>query len=568
MPFARDPDSEAADWARKYAAGPSADQDMAHFGESLALAGRALTRRPVHVTAAGARFLTGLAKIPSAATTQWLGRKTQPPFEVDARDRRFADPAWSKNPLFYSLRQYYLALSRLSEELISEAGLTPITARKAHMAAQFMLDALAPTNVLLTNPTALNRAFQTGGLSVARGARNLVQDLLHNNGRPRQVDTSGFTIGENLAATPCTVVYRNELMELLQYAPQSQEVHVTPLLCSPPWINKYYVMDLAPDRSFIEWAVKHGRTVFAISYVNPGPESADLAMDDYLIKGLKTALDVITDITGADTVDIAGLCLGGALTAIAAAYLIQTGDQRVGNLTLLNTMLDYTDPGALGMFTEAATVDALEKKMQTEGTLSGAAMAETFNVLRANDLIFNYVVSNWLMGEDPPAFDILAWNADSTRMPATMHTYYLRNFYVENRLATDRLEIAGERILLGNVKQECYIVGAEGDHIVPWSAAWASSRLVSGHVRFVLSSGGHIAGIVNPPGPKGWYLASDAPATTAEAWRQSADKHIGSWWEDWAHWSSANAGELVEPPAIGSVAFPGLGPGPGRYVLT
>jgi polyhydroxyalkanoate synthase len=546
----------------------SPDPDMAHFGKALGLVAKRLATRPVEVTTAGARMLAGLAQVPGAAAAEWLGRDQHPPFDLPARDRRFADEAWRKNPWFYSVHQSYLALNELTDKLISDARLTGMTERKARLAAELILDLLAPTNFLATNPAALQRAFQTGGVSVLKGTRNLMQDVLHNNGRPRQVDASGFTIGENLAATPCTVVYRNELMELLQYQPQTAQVHARPLLCSPPWINKFYVMDLAPNRSFIEWAVKQNRTVFAISYVNPGPESAQLTMDDYLTLGPKTALDVISDITGADAIDIAGLCLGGALTAITAAYLTQTGDQRVGNLTLLNTMLDYSEPGALGMFTEAATVEALESKMRVEGTLDAASMADTFNVLRANDLIFNYVVSNWLMGQDPPAFDILAWNADSTRMPAAMHAFYLRNFYVENRLAQDTLQLGGEQIHLGNIKQDCYIVGAENDHIVPWRSAYATAGLVSGPVRFVLTSGGHIAGIVNPPGPKGQYLVGDGTAATPQEWHDHADQRTGSWWEDWADWSRTKAGELIDPPPTGSETYPVLEPGPGKYVLT
>ena len=542
--------------------------DVAQFGKALGLAAKGLAVRPVEVTAASARFAAGLARLPSAAMARWLGFDRPPTFEVDRRDRRFADPAWSDNPAFYSLRQYFLAVSQLTEQLISDAGLSPMTERKARLAAGLILDLLAPTNFLLTNPAALKRAFDTGGASVLKGVRNFVDDVLHNNGRPRQVDTTSFKVGENLASTPCKVVYRNELMELLQYEPQTEQVHAAPLLCSPPLINKYYIMDLAPGRSFIEWAVKQNRTVFAISYVNPGAEMSHVTMEDYLIQGPKTALDVVADIIGADTVDIVGLCMGGALTAITDAYLTHIGDPRVGNLTLLNTMLDYSEPGALGMFTEAATVDRLEKQMARTGHLPGASMAGTFDVLRANDLIFNYVVSNWLMGQDPPAFDILAWNADSTRMPAAMHAFYLRNFYVENRLATGELKIGGEQIRLGNIKKESYVVSAENDHIVPWHSAYATTQLVSGPVRFTLSSGGHIAGIVNPPGPKGWYLTGDELPPNADAWRKTAEKHAGSWWEDWAKWSAANAGELIDPPPLGSDSFPVLAPGPGGYVLT
>jgi polyhydroxyalkanoate synthase len=330
-------------------------------------------------------------------------------------------------------------------------------------------------------------------------------------------------------------------------------------------------MDLAPGRSFIEWAVQHGRTVFAISYLNPSKDMSGTTMDDYLLNGPRQALDVVQDITGAETIDIVGLCLGGALTAITAAYLTQAGDDRVGTLTLLNTMLDYTDPGALGNFTDERTVERLVKKISRSGTLEGTSMAGTFDVLRANDLIFNYVVSNWLMGQDPPAFDILAWNSDSTRMPAAMHAFYLRNFYVRNKLAAGTLEIAGRTIDLSAIKSPTYVVSAINDHIVPWQSAYKTTGLVSGPVRFVLSSGGHIAGIVNPPSPKAWFLAGEsesAPPATGEAWRATAQRHAGTWWEDWTRWSTETAGEMVDPPRIGSERHPVLGDAPGDYVHT
>jgi polyhydroxyalkanoate synthase len=405
-------------------------------------------------------------------------------------------------------------------------------------------------------------------MSLLRGASNFVDDLLHNGGRPRQVDTTPFTLGVNLAATPATVVYRNELMELLQYEPQTDQVRAAPLLCSPPWINKYYVMDLAPNRSFIEWAVKHGRTVFAISYRNPGPEMSGVTLDDYLLHGPRRALDVIQDITGAPTIDIVGLCLGGALTVITQAFLAEAGDSRLGALTLLNTMVDYNEPGALGVFTDERTVARLEKQMAKEGHLPGESMAGTFDMMRANDLIFNYVVANWLMGEQPPAFDILAWNTDATRMPAAMHAFYLRNFYVENKLAKGELEIGGRVIRPSAIKQDTYIVSAENDHIVPWRSAYATTQLVAGPSRFVLSSGGHIAGIVNPPGPKPWHLIADELPPTAEEWRKLATRKSGSWWEDWAVWSDEHSGELVDPPGLGSENYPVLESGPGQYIHT
>jgi polyhydroxyalkanoate synthase subunit PhaC len=545
-----------------------ADPDVAEFGRALSEALRGVVAHPLTASGAGAVFVSRLAQLPGAVVARWLGSTEPPPVRLDPKDRRFADPAWTDNPAFYGLRLLYQATSDLTDDLIEGADLSPVTAAKARMATRLLLDAIAPTNFLATNPAALKRAFDTAGLSLMRGAANFVDDALHNGGRPRQVDTSGFTVGVNLAATPGKVVYRNDLMELIQYEPQTPQVHANPLLCSPPWINKYYVMDLAPGRSFIEWAVQHGRTVFAISYRNPSSEMSGVTLDDYLLHGPQQALDVIEEITGAETIDIVGLCLGGALTVIADAYLSDAGDTRLGTLTLLNTMVDYSEPGPLGMFTDERTVARVEQQMAKQGHLPGKSMASTFDILRANDLIFNYVVSNWLLGQQPPAFDILAWNSDATRMPAAMHSFYLRNFYVENKLAKDELEIRGQQIRLSEIKHDTYIVSAENDHIVPWRSAYRTTHLLAGQNRFVLSSGGHIAGIVNPPGPKGWYEIADETPPDADQWRSRATRKTGSWWEDWAIWSEEHSGPMVDPPPMGSDTYPAVEDSPGRYVLT
>jgi len=542
--------------------------DVAQLGDALVRVVRQAAGDPLHVFNVGLHLAVALAQVPPRTLTQWLSDSDTVPAGLDPKDRRFSDPAWNGNPFFVALRLSHAAASRAVLELIDPPGAERITAKKAQMLAGLLLDALAPTNFLATNPAALKRAFETVGRSLLKGARNFVDDLRTNGGRPRQVDTSPFVFGENTAATPGKVVYRNDLIELIQYEPQTPQVHAAPLLCSPPWINKYYVMDLAPKRSFIEWAVQHNRTVFAISYRNPTAEMSGVTLDDYLLDGPKQALDVISDITGADTVDIVGLCLGGALTAITAAYLVASGDERVGNLTLLNTMLDYSDPGELKLFTDVKAVERLEQKMSETGYLDGVSMAGTFDILRANDLIFNYMVSNWLLGQSPPAFDILAWNADSTRMPAAMHSFYLRKFYVENSVISGDLELAGRRITLGDIKHNVYVVSAENDHIVPWRSGYATTQLVSGPARFVLSSGGHIAGIVNPPGPKNWYLTSDDVPADPDEWRRSTTRNQGSWWQDWAEWSAANAGDLVDPPPMGSDAHPALCDAPGTYIRT
>jgi len=539
--------------------------DPVGFGSATLSAMADAVARPGDVMVAAMRMGLDLARVGPATLARFAQLAVEPPLPVDAKDKRFVDPAWRDNPAFFALLQGFLATRRFANELI---GLSRNEAdrRKAELAVSLAFDALAPTNFLFTNPTALKRAADTGGVSVARGLGNFVTDVLTNKGRPRQVDTRPFELGRNLAATPGKIVYRSDLMELIQYLPQTDQVHAVPLLASPPWINKYYVMDLAPGRSFLEWAVQHGRTVFAISYRNPDASMRDTGMDDYLVQGPRAALDVVEDITGSSVIDVVGLCLGGALTAITAAYLARMGDSRVGSLTLLNTLLDYNEPGQLGLFTDARTIATVEQKMARTGVLPGDEMAGTFDVLRANELIFNYVVSNWLLGETPPAFDILAWNADNTRMPAKMHSFYLRSFYQQNQLAGGELEVLGERLALSDIKNSTYIVGAINDHIVPWPSSYKSVHLLGGDVRFILSSGGHIAGIVNPPTPKAWYETNSSQPLTPQAWRADASRSGGSWWEDWTDWSLARAGAMVEPPAVGSSRYPPLGDAPGEYV--
>ncbi len=494
--------------------GPEADVlasvDSAGLGQATMSVLRRAARQPAATAAATLRFWTSVTMAGPVATARWLGLEAEPPVPVPEGDKRFADPAWSQNPAFFAVRQGYLAASQLMSDLLAAGAGDAVDDAKARVATGFLLDALAPTNFLFTNPAALKRVLDTGGASLASGARNFADDLVNNGGRPRQVDTRPFTVGQNLAATPGKIVFKNDLMELIQYAPQTEQVRAVPVLASPPWINKYYVMDLAPGRSFLEWAVQHERTVFAISYRNPDPSMRGVTLDDYLIHGPREAMDVISEITGSPKIDIIGLCLGGALTAMLAAYLTEKGDDRVGSITLLNTLLDYSEPGVLGAFTDEKTVARLERQMAAKGVLDGSQMAGTFDILRSNDLIFSYVVSNWLMGQDPPAFDILAWNGDSTRMPAAMHSFYLRSLYMRNELARGELELAGQRLSLADVTSDTYVVGAINDHIVPWHGSYKTGGLMGGKVRYVLSSGGHIAGIVNPPGPKAWYEAAES----------------------------------------------------------
>ena len=544
-----------------------ASVDAAGLGSSTFAVLRRAAAKPSATASAAMRYWTSVAMAGPVAAARWMGMDAPPPVPVPESDKRFADRTWADNPAFFAVRQAHLATSRLMSDLLAAGSGDAVDDAKAALATGFLLDALAPTNFLPTNPAALKRMFETGGASLVAGASHFVDDMLNNGGRPRQVDTRPFRVGENLAATPGKVVFKNDLMELIQYAPQTPKVRAVPVLASPPWINKYYVMDLAPGRSFLEWAIQHERTVFAISYRNPDSSMGGTTLDDYLIHGPREALDVIAEITGAPKIDIIGLCLGGALTAMLAAYLTEKGDDRIGSITLLNTLLDYSEPGVLGAFTDEKTVRRLEKQMAEKGVLEGSQMAGTFDMLRANDLIFNYVVSNWLMGQEPPAFDILAWNGDSTRMPAAMHSFYLRSLYMRNELARGELELLGQQLSLSSVTNDTYVVGAINDHIVPWHGSYKTGGLMGGNVRYVLSSGGHIAGIVNPPGPKAWYEAADDNGADAEGWRAANSKHRGSWWEDWTTWSDSRAGAHIKPPHMGSRQHPAIADAPGEYVF-
>jgi polyhydroxyalkanoate synthase len=543
---------------------PMMAADPVSFLRSLAAAGAALIRNPAGAIAANARLTIGLAAALGATA---VGGEKAGPISPSPGDKRFADPAFTDNPLYFLMAQQYLLGCQLVNELLDAAGLEAEQDTKARFAANFILDALAPTNTLPGNPAALRQAFDTGGKSVVRGAKNMADDLRHNGGWPSQVDASGFEVGVNMAATPGAVVYRSSLIELIQYEPQVKRVHAVPLLFCPPWINKYYIMDLAPGKSLIEWAVQHGHTCFAISYRNPDATMRDLGFEDYLRQGPLDAVRVVREITGAPQVNTLSVCLGGTLTAIGLAYNAAIGDRSIKSATFLNTHTDFTVPGTLGVFTDEATIAGLEKQMAKQGFLDSDKMAHTFDALRANDLVFQYVVNNWLLGKQPPAFDLLVWNKDSTRMPAKMHSEYLRSCYLHNEFARGEFEIAGQKLDPGKVEVDTYVLSAIDDHIVPWASGYKTTQLLGGHNRFVLSTSGHIAGIVNPPGPKAKHWTNDAHPADPQEWKDSAQLRDGTWWEDWAEWIARQGGPKVAAPReLGSKEHPPIEPAPGSYV--
>jgi len=543
--------------------------DPVGLGRSLVTGLFGAFSHPLRLTLTSARYAAAMMSVAASTTERLLGSDppdTRPPH---AKDKRFNDTTWRENAFFHGLMQAYLRSTDLLMDVVATANLPEPAASKARFAGQLVADAIAPTNFLLTNPAALTRAFQTGGLSAVRGAATMVDDLRNNGGWPRQVDTSPFQLGRNMAATPGKVVYRNELIELIQYEARTEKVREVPLLMCPPWINKYYIMDLAPGKSLAEWAVKQGLTTFAISYRNPDATMRDLTFDDYLLNGQLAALDAVRDITGAPQVNTLAVCLGGTLNACTLAYLNATGDDMVKTSTYLNSLVDFTEGGALkAVFTDSSTIDGLARRMEEKGYLEGSAMAHTFDLLRANDLVFNYVASNWLMGEKPPPFDLLTWNNDATRMPAKMHAFYLRRFYVDNALARDELTLAGEHLKASAISQPSYVVSAVEDHIVPWQASYRTTQLFKGEVRFVLSSAGHIAGIVNPPSPKSRLWTNDALPSDASQWMAGATEHHNTWWNDWAEWIVRHSGDLKDVSALGDRNHIPLCDAPGTYVFT
>jgi polyhydroxyalkanoate synthase subunit PhaC len=545
-----------------------AELDPAGLGLALGALAMSVAGQPARLAQSTLGYGMRNVQAVVTATLRSVGLDPEGP-DGPRKDARYSDPAWTTNALFSLLRQQHELLEDYLQELLEGAAdLDEATRGKADFALRQILDATAPTNWLLTNPTALKKAFDTGGLSLVRGVRNMFHDLVNNKGMPRQVIPGQFRPGYELAATPGKVVFRNRLIELIQYEPQTEAVYAVPLLFSPPWINKYYIMDLAPGKSLVEWSVQHGHTCFMISYRNPDQTLAEVTMSDYLREGPLAALEVVEEITGTQQTNVAGLCLGGTLAAAALAWLAARGQDRVQSLTVMNTLLDFTVPGPLGVFTDEASIQRMDRILKRKGYLPADSMATTFNLLRARDLVWNYVVNDWLLGQDPAPFDILSWNSDSTRMPAAMQIEYLRSFYLENRLAKGELELAGEQLDLSRVNQDSYFVSAERDHIAPWAAVYQSARLPGGTVRFMLSNSGHIAGVVNPPNPKSrhWGGTADTLPRDPEVWRRQATEVALSWWEDWTPWIAERAGERQAPPAMGSIMHPPLEEAPGSYV--
>ncbi|MDH4149588.1 MAG: class I poly(R)-hydroxyalkanoic acid synthase [Betaproteobacteria bacterium] len=504
--------------------------------------------------------------------SRMMGQETAPVAQPNKTDRRFRHEDWENNFLYDYVKQSYLIAARhLHQSLGSVEGLDEKTAKKVDFYTRQYIDALSPSNFLLTNPEALRETVSSGGQNLVKGLNNLLEDLTRGNGeqlRVRMTDSSAFKLGENLATTKGKVVFQNDIMQLIQYAPLTDKVHATPLLIIPPWINKFYILDMRENNSFVRWAVEQGHTVFMVSWVNPDEKLAHKRFDDYLTDGSLAALDVIRDITGEAQANVIGYCLGGTLLACTLAWLAAKKQDRIRSATFFVTMIDFERPGELEVFIDEQQVSALEKKMEERGYLEGSEMATTFNMLRANDLIWSFVVNNYLLGKDPFPFDLLHWNGDSTRMPAAMHSFYLRNLYLKNLLRTPGgVTLAGTPIDITKVKVPAYFISTVEDHIAPWQSTYAGARMLQGPVRFVLGGSGHIAGIINPPAANKYgYWVNDKLDAQPDSWLAKATQHAGSWWTDWGKWAAKHGDKKIAARKPGNTKFKAIEDAPGSYV--
>jgi polyhydroxyalkanoate synthase len=515
-----------------------------------------------------------LANAWTQAATQAISAKAPagrtPVVEPAKGDGRWKHGAWTENPAFDALKQGYLLASQAMLDGIDRAeGVDPETKARVKFFAKQFCDALSPTNLPFLNPAVIEETLKTGGRNLQKGAQNALDDLRENDGRPALVDKSAFEVGRNVATSKGEVVFRNALIELIQYAPTTETVYERPLLIVPPWINKFYILDLQPANSLIKFATDGGIQTFVVSWRNPDASLGHLTFEDYLRLGALAAGDATRRIAGASSVNQIGYCIGGTLTAMELAYLAKTDPSIVNAVTFFAALTDFTNAGDLKNFLGPEARAFLERKVEEAGVLAASDMADAFNLLRSNDLIWNVAVNRYLLGRDAPAFDLLYWNSDATRLPGAMHRYYVRNMYDRNALAKGELTVADVPLDLHAIENDVYAVASVEDHIAPWRSVFEITRLFGGDVRFRLGHSGHIAGIINPPGSgKGNYWANDGAAADADAWLAAAEKRPGSWWTDWLAWLTERSGERKNAPvALGSADFPPLCPAPGTYVL-
>ena len=505
-----------------------------------------------------------------AAAKRLSGEDTSPIATPDPKDRRFADPEWSSNQFFDFIKQAYLLGTSWADHLVKNAkGLDPHLQQKAEFYVKQIANAVSPSNFVLTNPELMRETLGSNAENLVRGMHMLAEDIEAGGGdlKIRQSDNGTFEVGRNLAATPGKVVFQNALMQLIQYAPSTPTVLKRPLLIVPPWINKFYVLDLTPEKSFIKWAVDQGLTVFVISWVNPDEHLARMGFEEYMRLGPLAALDAIKIATGESKVHAIGYCVGGTLLSVTLAYMAQSKDTRIGSATLFASQVDFTHAGDLKVFVDEEQLKVLEDRMKERGYLEGKKMANAFNMLRSNDLIWPYVISNYMKGKPPSSFDLLYWNSDATRMPAANHAFYLRECYLNNTLSKGKMEVGGVTLDLRQVKVPVYNLATREDHIAPAKSAFLGSKFFGGPVKYVLAGSGHIAGVVNPPGKgKYQYWTGGKPVGELDDWIANATEHPGSWWPDWLEWIKAQDDTQVKPRKPGGGKLKAIEDAPGSYV--
>ncbi len=525
---------------------------------------------PQKAVEAQSRLGTQFLDVWATTLKRMQGEEPPPVVTPSAQDKRFQDPEWSKNAAFDFLKQAYLVTSHWAEAMVDEAdGLDEHTRVKARFYVKQLSAALSPSNFVPTNPELIRETLKESGANLVRGMKMLAEDVEAGGGelKLRQSDPTKFKVGENLATTPGKVIFRNDLMELIQYSPATETVLRRPLLIVPPWINKFYILDLNPEKSFIRWAVSQGLTVFCVSWVNPDERQAEKGFGDYMREGIFAALDAIEQATGERHVTAIGYCVGGTLLAVALAYMAAIGDERIESATFFTTQVDFTHAGDLKVFVDEEQVQAVEAMMKTRGYLEGSRMATAFNMLRPNDLIWPYVVNVYMKGKAPFPFDLLYWNSDATRMPAANHSFYLRNCYLENSLSKGEMIIDNVKLDLGKVEIPVFNLATREDHIAPAVSVFLGSKSFGGPVEFVVAGSGHIAGVVNPPTkPKYGYRTGVVNGQTYEDWLGQATEHPGSWWPYWFEWVERQAPERVPPHQPGEGHLPALCDAPGTYV--
>jgi len=509
------------------------------------------------------------------ATARFLGSETKPLAVPDKSDRRFRDPSWDENQVFDFIKQSYLLSARWLQSTVKEVeGLDDKTAQKVDFYTRQLVDAMAPSNFVLTNPEVLRATYESNGENLVNGLQHMLEDLDRGKGQLaiKMTDMEAFRVGENVAITPGKVVYQNDLMQLIQYEPTTKEVYQRPLLIVPPWINKFYILDLRQDNSFIKWTLDHGYTVFVVSWVNPDSKLAEKDFEDYMREGILEAIDAIEQATGEREVTAIGYCIGGTLMGATQGYMAAVGDDRIKAVTYFAAQVDFAEAGELQVFIDEEQLRNIEQRMEEHGFLDGTEMSVTFNMLRANDLIWSFVVNNYLLGREPFPFDLLFWNCDATRMPKRMHSFYLRNMYQRNLLSQPGgIKLLGVPIDLRKVTTPSYIQSAKEDHIAPFRSVYKAVDLYQGPVRFVLAGSGHVAGVINPPASKKyqhWINESNSKPKTPEEWLAGATEHPGSWWDDWDRWLAMHSGPKVAAryPGKGKLKLRALEPAPGSYV--